>query len=99
MWALLEIIFLAAIVLISITEFFLPLLLGKPLFGSFRKKIEPGKTEAKKPDPESPLEEKIHKTKEKVEEVVGKVKEVQHEATEHFKSAKELKKESDDLLK
>ena len=37
MWPILEIIFLAAIALISITEFFIPIITGKPLFGSFRK--------------------------------------------------------------
>lgn len=37
MWSLLEILVAGIIVLISITEFFLPIILGKPLFGSFRK--------------------------------------------------------------
>ncbi|TAL58120.1 MAG: hypothetical protein EPN85_12285 [Bacteroidetes bacterium] len=99
MWVILEIIILAVIVLISITEFFIPIIFNKPLFGSFRKVKDPGKTETKKTDPDSPLEEKVHKTKEKVEEVVEEVKEVQDEVTKNYKTAKELKKESDDLLK
>ncbi len=37
MWALLELLATIAIVLISITEFFIPLIFDKPLFGSFRK--------------------------------------------------------------
>ena len=90
MWAILELLALIAIVLIFITEFFLPLLLGKPLFGSFRSK----KKEQKKDD-SSPLAEKVSEAKEKVKEV----KDVQGEVTENFKTAEQLKEESDDLLK
>ncbi len=38
MWAIFEFLVLPAIVLISITEFFYPLIAGKPLLNSFRKK-------------------------------------------------------------
>ncbi|MBI4946612.1 MAG: hypothetical protein HY840_09445 [Bacteroidetes bacterium] len=99
MWPIIEILFLAAIVLISITEFFLPIIFNKPLFGSFRKSTKVNSSEEKKSDPSSPLVEKITKAKEKVEEVVEEVKEVQNEVAENYKSAKELKKESDNLLK
>jgi hypothetical protein len=88
MWALLEIIVIIAIVLIFITEFFIPILTGKPLFGSFRK----SKNETIDNDD---LDEKITKAKEKVDEV----KTVQTEVTEHFKTAEQLKEESDNLLK
>lgn len=91
MWVIIEFIFVAAIVLISITEFFYPLLAGKPLFGSFRKKITP----ESKPKNSSTLNEKISDAKEKVEEI----KKVQVEVKENFKSAKQLKNESDNLLK
>ena len=85
MLRLLELLFLAAIVLLSVTEFFYPLVVGKPLFGSFRKKV--ASTE--------PLVDKIAQAKEKVQEV----KDVQNEASSNFKSAETLKKEADDLLK
>ena len=88
MWALVEIIVVIAIVLISITEFFIPILTGKPLFGSFRR----SKTETVD---NSPLDDKVSKAKEKVTEV----KTVQTEVTEHFKTAQQLKEESDNLLK
>ncbi len=88
MWALLELVFLAAVVLLSITEFFYPLLVGKPLFGSFRKKQETPVTA-----PES-LQEKISRAKEKVKEV----KDIQQEVNSSFKSAEKLKEEADDLL-
>ena len=95
MWEILEIIVLAAIGLIAVTEFFIPIILNKPLFGSFRKVKIPDASTTKGDPSHPPLKEKISQAKEKVEEV----KEVQGEVTENFKSAKELKKESDDLLK
>lgn len=94
MWTILELIALAIIVLVFITEFLLPLIFNKPLFGSFRKLQKQDKASAKKDSSNDPLKEKISKAKEKVEEV----KETQKEVTEHYKSAKDLKKESDNLL-
>jgi hypothetical protein len=90
MWALLELVFLAAIVLLSITEFFYPLIARKPLFGSFRKRQE---QQSVVTEPE-PLQEKISKAKEKVKEI----KNVQQEVNNNFKSAEKLKEEADDLL-
>ena len=37
MWKIIEIILIIAIILVFITEFFVPIIMGKPLFGSFRK--------------------------------------------------------------
>lgn len=90
MWALIEFVFLAAIVLLSITEFFYPLIARKPLFGSFRKRQEQPVIET---DPE-PLQEKISKAKEKVKEI----KNIQEEVNNNFKSAEKLKEQADDLL-
>ncbi len=91
MWRIIEYIAIAAVVLIFITEFFYPLLTQKPLFGSFRSKTgNEGKTESK-----SGLEDKISDAKEKVKEV----KTVQDEVSENFKSAKDLKKDADNLFK
>jgi hypothetical protein len=90
MWVVLEFIFLAFIVLLSITEFFYPLLAGKPLFGSFRKKAPT--VEQKQGD--ASLEAKVFKAKEKINEV----KDVQNEVNQHFKSAEQLKAEADSLL-
>ncbi len=95
MWVIVEYLVFAAIVLISITEFFYPLLTQKPLFGSFRKKT----TEEPKPKDNNPLNEKISEVKVKVQEVKEEVKEVQNEVSENFDSAKKLKKDSDNLLK
>ena len=89
MWRLLEYIVLAAIVLLAVTEFFYPLIAGKPFFGSFRKRGAQKSVDA------SPLNEKVRKAKEKVEEV----KNVQDEVDQNYKSAEELKEESDNLLK
>jgi hypothetical protein len=90
MWVILEFVFFAFIVLLSITEFFYPLLAGKPLFGSFRKKA--AIVEQKQDD--ASLEAKVSKAKEKVNEV----KDIQNKVNEHFKSAEQLKAEADSLL-
>ncbi|HOX82206.1 MAG TPA: hypothetical protein PLJ60_16525 [Chryseolinea sp.] len=91
MWMILEFIVLAFIVLLSITELFYPLVMGKPLFPSFRSKEE--KVNAKESFG-SPLEEKLSQAKEKVKEV----KDIQDEVNKHFKSAEQLKDEADSLL-
>lgn len=88
MWALIEFVFLAAVVLLSITEFFYPLIAGKPLFGSFRKKEEAPVT------PPEPLQEKVSRAKEKAKEI----RNIQEEVNSNFKSAEKLKEEADDLL-
>ena len=90
MWTILEFIVLATIVLISITEFFYPLLAGKPLFGSFRKKV----TVIENKVEDSSLEQKLSVAKEKVKEV----KDIQHEVNKNFKSAEQLKEEADNLF-
>lgn len=95
MWAVIELCVIAAIVLISITEFFIPLLFNKPFFGSFRKATP---KQPEKPVEEGTLPEKISKTKQKVEEVKEKVKEVRDEADENYKTAEQLKDETDNLL-
>ena len=86
MWAIIEFVVLAAIVLFSITEFFYPLIAGKPLFNSFRKKP------AEKP---LTLEDELSRAKEKIAEV----KNIQAEVDKKFKSAEQLKEESDNLFK
>lgn len=90
MWMILEFIVLAFIVLMSITEFFYPLMVGKPLFPSFRKKE---KFAEQKVDDAS-LESKVSAAKEKIREV----KDIQNEVDQHFKSAEQLKEEADNLL-
>lgn len=97
MWAIVELIVIIAIVMVSVTEFFWPLLTGKPLFGSFRKSKPVDLNtpiEVKTPPTESSFDEKIAKAKEKVVEV----KEVQNEVNKHYKTAEQLKDKSDDLL-
>jgi len=86
MWAIIEFVVLAAIVLISITEFFYPFLVGKPLFNSFRKKAE---------QKSSNLQDKVADAKEKIAEV----KNIQAEVDKTLKSAEQLKQESDNLFK
>ena len=92
MWALLELILVLAIVLVFITEFFLPIIMGKPLFGSFKKKEE---IYVANPEEISSFDEKMSMAKEKVKEV----KNIQNEVNERFKTAEQLKEESDNLLK
>jgi len=89
MWVVLEFIFLAFIVLLSITEFFYPLLTGKPLFGSFRKQV----VEEQKQNDAS-LESKVSKAKDKINEV----KDIQNEVNQHYQSAERLKGEADNLF-
>jgi cell division protein FtsB len=92
MWRVIEYIFLASIVLLAITEFFYPLLAGKKLFGTFRKRQSTTKIV-------TPLDTDL---KSKVDEArikVNEVKEVQNEVTEHFQEVSKLKDESDNLIK
>ncbi|MCC6371423.1 MAG: hypothetical protein IT236_10505 [Bacteroidia bacterium] len=89
MWKLLELIAVAALLLVSITEFFYPIIAGKPLFGSFRKKKE---TPAN--GPTNSLDEKLNEAKQKVNDI----KEVQNEVQQHYKTAKQLKEEADQLI-
>jgi len=91
MWTVFELIIVAAIVLISITEFFLPIIMGKPLFGSFRKANKDNAGAAT----EEQLDKKISEAKAKVKDV----KTVQKEVDEHYKTAEQIKSESDNLLK
>lgn len=88
MWRILEYIFIAAIVLVAITEFFYPILAGKPLFGSFRK------TASRQTKEEDSLENKVNVAKSKVNEI----KNIQKEVEQNYKSAEQLKDEADNLL-
>jgi hypothetical protein len=87
MWVILEFVLLAAIALLFITEFFYPLLAGKPLFGSFRRKASTAEATS--------LDEEIAAAKRKAAEV----KEVQRKADERLRDAANRKSEADDLLK
>jgi ribosomal protein L3 len=90
MWVILEYTLLAFLVLLSITEFFYPLTAGKPLFGTFRKKVK----QEQKPIKPSSLETKLAQAKEKIKEI----KTVQDEVNQHFKTAEQLKEDADNLL-
>lgn len=87
MWVVLEFVLLAAVVLLAITEFFYPLLAGKPLFGSFRRK---GHTPR-----QASLDDEIANAKRKAAEV----KDVQRKADEDLQKAEQRKNAADDLLK
>jgi uncharacterized protein YktB (UPF0637 family) len=91
MWRLLELLLGALLILGFITEFLVPMLMNKPLFGSFRKTGSEPKKDATK----EVLEDALKMAKEKVTEV----KKVQSDVSEHFKTAEQLKEESDNLLK
>jgi len=88
MWRILELIVVLAVILVSITEFFYPLIAGKPFFGSFRKIKKTTVSER------GSLDDKVNRAKEKVEEI----KKVQEEVDDNYRSAEQLKKDSDDLL-
>jgi hypothetical protein len=85
MWFILELVVLAGVVLFAITEFFYPLLTGKPLFGSFRKRVQPST-----PD----LDDELAAARRKVDEV----KDVQRKAAEQLRQAEEKKGAADDLM-
>ncbi len=87
MWIVLEIVVLASVALLAITEFFYPLLAGKPLFGSFRRKARTPETGA--------LDDEIAAARRKAEEV----KEVQRKADDALREAAQRKGAADDLLK
>ncbi len=91
MWAVIELILVLAIILIFFTEFFLPLIMGKPLFGSFRKTIVIENEIVE----ETSFDNKIELAKEKIREV----KNVQYEINDRLKHAERLKEISDNLLK
>ena len=91
MWAIIEIIASLAIVLIFITEFFWPLISGKPIFGSFRKTS----ASAKAAEEDLSIEDKLAQAKAKAQEI----KKIQTEIDEKLKTAEQLKAEADDLLK
>jgi hypothetical protein len=98
MWTIIELFLALSFTLFTITEFFYPLIMGKPLFGSFRKSNTSDSTrmeEEFQKNNDSSFKEKINTAKQKVAEV----KTVQNEVTEYYKSAEQLKEESDNLLK
>lgn len=91
MWLVIEYLIVATLVLLSITEFFYPILSGKKIFGSFRKENSLKPTHQANID----LKSKIEDARQKVNEVKG----VQQEVNKHFDEADKLKNESDDLIK
>lgn len=93
MWAILELCLVAAIVLVFITEFFVPLLYNKPVFGSFRKK-----TQQQRKPAEDTLPDKIEKARDKANEAKVIVEDVQQQAYDNYKTAEQLKDETENLL-
>lgn len=93
MWRVFEFVFIAVIVLVAITEFFYPLIAGKPFFGSFKKNTDP-EPPLTKPKQEGTLNDKIDVARKKVEEI----KATQNEVNSNYKSAEQLKDESDSLF-
>lgn len=83
---ILQLVVLAGIVLLAITEFFWPLIAGKPLFGSFRKKND---------QPAGSLDDEIAEARRKAAEV----KDTQRKAEDDLRKAWDRKDEADDLLK
>jgi hypothetical protein len=95
MWTIIELFLALTLSLFAITEFFYPLIMSKPLFGSFRKSSPAKGEEEPQKNKDGSFKEKIYTAKQKVAEV----KTVQNEVTEYYKSAEQLKEESDNLLK
>lgn len=95
MWTIAESLFFLLIALLAVTEFFIPLLLNKPFFGSFKKhKPAPAPEPKTTPNP-ADLRAKVKEAMIKVKEV----KDVQDEVTEFHKGATDLKDEADNLTK
>ena len=93
MWRVFEFVFIGVVVLVAITEFFYPLIAGKPFFGSFKKTTDP-EPPLNKPKEEVTLNEKLDAARIKVEEI----KATQSEVNSNYKSAEQLKDESDSLF-
>jgi hypothetical protein len=87
MWVVVEFVVLAAIILVAITEFFWPLIAGRPLFGTFRKK----RPVAAPPS----IEEELEIARRKAAEV----KDVKRKVDDDLQKAWNRKDEADDLLK
>jgi membrane-associated HD superfamily phosphohydrolase len=90
MWRIFEFIVITIIVLVFITEIFIPTFQNKPLFGSFRKSKDTEKDIRSADD----IKQKISKAKEKVKDV----RSTQNEVDEFFDKAQRIKDESDNLL-
>lgn len=86
MWMILQVVVLAGIVLLAITEFFWPLIAGRPIFGSFRKKDDKASAS---------LDDEIADARRKASEV----KDIQRKAEDDLRKAWDRKDEADDLLK
>lgn len=86
MWYLIEYGFMLLVIVLFLTEIVIPMFAGTPYFSTFRKKAPIAET--------STLDAKLKNAKEKVEEV----KVIQSEVSAHFKTAEQLKEESDNLL-
>ncbi len=92
MWKVLQQALPWLLALFIITQVILPTLLDTPMFWMFKRK-------AKKVDkPVTELEAELESTKEVVAEAKEKVKETREKVDAHFKSAEELKNDSDNLL-
>jgi hypothetical protein len=85
MWLVLEWVAMIGLVLLAITEVFYPLLAGRPLFGSFRKR---------RPTAAPDIDDELRAARRKVDDV----KEVQRKADEQFRRAEDRKNAADDLL-
>jgi hypothetical protein len=90
MWRVIEFSMIAIIVLIFITEIFIPVMIDKPLFRSFRK-VKDDDNNNNSPDD---LSQKISKAKKKVKDV----KATQEEVNEYFNNAQQIKDKADKLF-
>ncbi len=78
------------LIILFITEIAIPLLFGKPLFGSFRKT-------KKEPKDESSIDSKIETTSSEYEKVKEKAKEVKSEIQKESERVKDWEQKANDL--
>ena len=78
------------LIILFVTEIAIPLLFGKPLFGSFRKR-------KKEPKDESSIDSKIDETTGEYEKVKAKAAEVKSEIKKESEKVKDWEQKANDL--
>lgn len=95
MWKVIQEVLPFLLVVLVISQYVIPVLFKSKTWWLFRPSDKKEETKVEKP---SNLSSELEETKKIVDQTKEKVGKVQEKVAEHFKSAEELKKESDGLL-
>lgn len=96
MWKVIQEILPILLIILVISQYVIPVLMKSKTWWLFRPSDKPEVTKTDKP---SDLTSELEETKKVVDQAKDKVGKVKEKVAEHFKSAEDLKKESDNLLK